>query len=310
MVTHHCPKCLYTTNRKYNLDRHIEMVHKTSKNLVHERTPQLHERTPQLHERAPQLHERTPPMDFCSKENSEKLELAENTCKDCLKQFSSARKLRLHKDHCKKEKLDHICDVCSKRYASMSSLSNHKHRCKGSVLATNASPAENAVNTCSTQNIETQNIVTNNTNCNNNITNNNNNTVNVMLFPKDGDQNFDFAIEHIQDAIMKKFITQSKPEVGFEMFMDMLMEHPANKIVHKTNPNTKYSKIHVGDGKYEFATDTKVMPIVTHHMTTAALAKVNEMKPKPIFAGIRQKAKEFVKYIDEVTLCQMNNGTL
>ena len=307
MSAHQCPKCHYTTNRKYNMIRHIETVHKTEKSDGHFCATDGHFCAKNGHFCASDGHFCAADGHFCAKNHETVSNINGNrenrhVCDKCEKTFTTAKSLKRHSQHnCKQVKLQFTCDKCQEKFASKKTLSAHTryNRCRIVTDDQVGTPCNSAPVHVETQNIETQNInITNNNITNNNITNNN--TVNVLVFPNDIDQDFDFDISHIQDSLMKKYITQSKPQVGFEMFMGKVLKHPANRIAHKTNPNTKYSKVHVGDGKYEYATDAKVMPIVTHHMTTAALQKVNDMKPKPIYAGIRQKASEFIKFIDEV----------
>lgn len=222
------------------------------------------------------------------KSTNEIITLNDLQCKDCLRIYASKYTFDRHLGKCTKIAANFECQKCKDVFASKKSLANHNrlNTCKSKEIAT----------TSNTQNVGQMNV----NNGSIQTQNNNNTTVNLLVFPNDGDDTFDFSLEHIQDAVMKRFINQRRPSVGFEMFIDKILENPTNKIIYKTNPNTKYSKIHKGNNQFEFAADTKVLPVLTHHMTTAALQKVNAMKPKPIFRGIREKAQEFVQYIDEV----------
>ena len=65
------------------------------------------------------------------------------------------------------------------------------------------------------------------------------------------------------------------PKAGFQRFIGSVFEHPENRIVKKTNPNVAYSEIHVGDNEWELAPDREVLPVIAHHMTTAALECLN-----------------------------------
>lgn len=230
---------------------------------------------------------------------SEETQIAKTdlVCKGCQKIFTTKYNLDRHaKDNCQQIPLTIACDNCGQRFRCTQALANHKrmNRCRTNniVNAENQGPTQ-VVNNGT---IETQVV---NANTNNNTINNTNN-INIMVFPKDEMADFDFIVDHIHDALMKKYITQSQPSLGFEMFIDKVLEHPENQIAKKTNLQTKYSKIHTGNGRFEYASDSRVIPIITHHMTTAALQKVNEMRQKPIFNSIRERAKQFVNFIDEV----------
>lgn len=99
---------------------------------------------------------------------------------------------------------------------------------------------------------------------------------------------------------MKEFITHKKPSMGFRRFIGKVFENPRNRIVSKTNPKDKFNKVHVGNGKWEVDTDASIMPIVAHHMTTAALQKMDDMKKRKVLDDIRLKAREFINYIDTI----------
>ena len=56
-----------------------------------------------------------------------------------------------------------------------------------------------------------------------------------------------------------------------------------------------YSRIHVGEGKWILAPDNDVFPLMTHHMTTAALAKVEEFK-----RSLRCMCESFSRYVNSI----------
>ncbi len=96
---------------------------------------------------------------------------------------------------------------------------------------------------------------------------------------------------------MKKCMTAINPHIGFNNFMSAVFDHPNNQIVQKKNPNISYSKVHVGDGQWEFQDDNVVLPTVTHHMTTAAIAKSSEFQESLRF--VCENFLEHVKLINE-----------
>ena len=195
-------------------------------------------------------------------------------CPDCGKQYSRKHTLKEHQQlSCGKDK-GLRCEICNKEFNHRSSRAFHIEKCKRTEAV--ATPA-----------------VTNITNITNNIQNN----ITVLVYPKDGasDIGFDFITSHITDSVMKACINSGKPSIGFNRFMGEVMNNPANRIAHKTNPNTKYSKIHVGNGCWNYELDTEVFPTMTHHMSTAALQKTDEVKGR-----LRVNAQNFIGYIDEV----------
>ena len=87
-----CTLCSYTTQRKYNYDRHINMVHNSS--LV-------------IEEPAP--------------DNKVK-------CPDCYKSFTNIRNLNCHKPICNKKQHPNQCIDCKKIYSDSSSLAFHRKK--------------------------------------------------------------------------------------------------------------------------------------------------------------------------------------
>jgi hypothetical protein len=89
------------------------------------------------------------------------------------------------------------------------------------------------------------------------------------------------------------------PKAGFQRLMGCIFEHPENRIVKKTNPNVSYSEIHVGNNQWELAHDGAVLPKIIHHMTTAALERINTYQ-MPICDGL----KTFVRKVNENDECR------
>ena len=94
---------------------------------------------------------------------------------------------------------------------------------------------------------------------------------------------------------MHKCVTANKAEVGFNRFMKAVLKHSQNQFVQKSNMNINYSKVHTGDGDWELAPDCDVYPLITHHMTTAALAKLEEFK-----TSMRYICDHFRRYVNIV----------
>lgn len=261
MTTHSCSFCDYTTPRWFNLDRHIRTRHVEKGCTTTEKGCTSTENGCTSTEKGCTLnsiHDNGATKSY--------------VCVKCERSFHCDYYLKVHKETCNGVRKNH-CEKCNQQFANKHSLCRHRKVCKGETAISVNAPIVN-------------NITTTN---NNNVTNNNNNnitvvntinspTINVLTFPDDDDGTFDFVTSNITQAIMKKCVSSYKAEVGFNRFMGAILQHPENKFVMKSNPNVNYSKIHVGDGKWILAPDGDVYPIMTHHMTTAAIAKLNEFK--------------------------------
>ena len=191
-----------------------------------------------------------------------------NTCSKCMKTFSRQYYLRIHEEKCDGIRKG-MCKYCKESFKNRSALDRHKKVCKTTVQ----SPCKDATNTT---------IV-------------NNNTVNVLVFPEDDDEVFDFRIDNITQSIMKKCVTSNKPQLGFNKFMSAVLDIMQNRFVRKSNANCGYSSVHRGDGRWELIADAHVYPYIIRYMTTAALAKLEEFKQ-----SLRFMCDNFHRLVDNV----------
>ena len=75
------------------------------------------------------------------------------------------------------------------------------------------------------------------------------------------------------------------------------MQRPENRMIYKKNPNTKHCKIRSED-EWEYVLDEDAFPVLTFHMTCAALEDTHKYKkmskrPKIDIASL-------LKYLDDV----------
>ncbi len=271
MTAHQCSKCNYTTNRIYNLERHTRTCKKSE---LQEKGSNLQEKGSCLQKKGSLLQKKGSFHDHSSQTNIP-------TCQKCNKTFTRNSNLKIHLETCDGTVIG-MCKICKEMFNSKSTLYRHKKICK--------------VKEINNQNEVTQPTIVQNITIINNIDNStNNNIVNLLSFPIEDSSNFDFVTNKITQSMMKKCVTSNKAEVGFNKFMGAVLDHPENKFVMKSNPNVNYSKIHVGDGKWILAPDIDVFPIITHHMTTAALAKLEEFK-----RSLKFMCENFTKYVNTI----------
>ena len=279
-----CPICDCDFSKPYNMRRHMLRYHGyTYEEYIHNNSSNIHNNSNDIHNNSKDIHNNSKDIYNNSNDiynNSNEIEIAtendkEYRCKKCDKCLYAKWYLNKHMEKCKGIRDKHSCEYCHKMFKHEKTRFSHYKICKTKKEIDSKSlvPVTDTPPAVSQQVASTINNVSGIQN------NNTNNIVNILTFPQPGDTNFDFICDQITKATMKALLnTSSTPFIGFNKFIGSVLENPQNRIVHKTNPNSTYSKIHVGDGKWEFAHDDDVFPVITHHMTTAALSKVNEIK--------------------------------
>lgn len=174
-------------------------------------------------------------------------------------------------------------------------LWRHKQKCNAIVPNNKEKCNSPIINNADT-------VIINNNNVNINV------IANILTFPEDNDSNFDFITDRISEEVMKKCVSALKAEIGFNKFMGAILDHPENRMVIKTNPNISYSKVHVGGGKWHLVQDMDVFPALTHHMTVAALAKLEEFKRSMRF--ICNHFKQYVETVNTDDECVQYQNTI
>ena len=278
-----CSLCNYDSNKKFNLDRHIRNVHENNNIII----------TQNVDSDAQNVDSIAQNVDS-DEQNKNILR-----CKCCYKVFVRKYCLDRHSNTCKKIINPLQCELCHVVFSSRSSLAHHRKRCSYTKETTSSvnnlnddkTNGKTIVNANDSSHVDIKNI---NNNVNNNV---NNNIINILNFPEDG-EDFDFIIDKINKSQMKAFITQNKPAIGFNKFANAVWDNPANRCVIKTNANVKYSKVHKGNQEWDLQLDEDVMPLLTHHMTSAALQKVEQFKKD--FKVIYDKMTQFREYVDDI----------
>lgn len=240
-------------------------------------------------------------------------------CTKCNKTFARKWNLTEHSKRCKGviDKLS--CHYCNKIFTHEKSRFKHFKTCKTkkeieSRALSNTSNNDNSDNqnennssSISQQTADTinNNIQQNNTTNNTTNTTNNNTTINnnyVLTFPDNGDNNFEFNIDHITNTIMKNLLKKVQdPYYKFNNFFDKLMDEPSNRIIKKSSPNTSYSQIHKGDGNWELGYDKDIYKTLTHHVTVAAFDKIDNIKKDVKLAKeLYHNLMNFATYVEQV----------
>ncbi len=283
-----CSYCLYTTNRKYNLDRHIGAVHK---NASTSEGQNVNMGGTKCHQGGSEgVQNVIIGGTECHHPENEGVQnviaITGKKCHYCYKVFSCQKSLKRHFSSCQNIENSTVCWKCNKKLSTRQSKSRHIKTCQGLTDTTQESQAiveakpETTVQTnIQTQNVQTQNNIQNQTQ--NNIENQNiTNNVVVYNFPGFCDEDFDFDRDHISHKKLSALWDCSRPEIGFYKYATAILENPKNRYVRKTDAKANHSSIHVGDGEWELALDKDVFPRLTFDMSVSALGAYNDNKQK------------------------------
>lgn len=245
-----CSQCSYTTKRKYNFIRHIQSVHNIQEPVDLQKVDVFYKNVDDDSKNVdvdPQI------VDVFYKNVDVQL----NKCSKCNKCLSTKYYLKKHMENCNNIDNPLQCTECHKVFSSRSGLSHHKKVCKGLplVVPDKANELENIP-------IQANNV---------NIT--------VLTCPQSVEEDFKFNCDNITpDVIMNILKYSNNSFIRFNKFVSKLLENPVNRVIRKTNPKDNHSLIHIGNNKWDYAHDKDMFPIITHHMTTAALDKTIEMQ--------------------------------
>ena len=203
-----CEYCEYTSDRLYNLQRHV--VSKHTQCIV---APQLKVNTPQLKVNTPQL--KVNMGDSC--------EQAPFKCPHCYKTFKKVWCVKRHEPLCKGLQHPHQCHKCLEIFASKQSKYQHVKRCNGKVPHINTTSDNQGVT------IHNNNTTYDKCNVNNGVVNN----ITVVNIRGLGEENMDYITpEYIDKRLMEsngKGIVRTIKDIHFNH------EHPENHNIRKYN---------------------------------------------------------------------------
>lgn len=275
-----CAHCPYTTNRPFNMTRHIQSRHKPVSDHVHKTSDDVYKMSDDLYKTS-ELVYKTSDGVYKTSDDQETENTRRITCEKCQRTFTRPCRYTEHIETCDGVPPGH-CPICKKYFSNRKTLCSHKKACK----------PETALTTCTQAASQIVNIT-----INNNIVNNNsmNVTNNVLSFPDADDGSFTFNTDKISKEHMKTYVTKWKAEIGFANFMKAVWDDPVNRIVRKSSPNVSYSQVHVGNGKWELAPDKDVYPVMTQFMTIAALDQMKRHEK-----NLRHMCDEFSKFVNLV----------
>ncbi len=274
---YNCSKCSYVTNRKFNYERHINMVHDIPLRVSEEDLTKVDTYLSKVDTDLSKVDTYLPKVDTTVLKLDNPI-IQPHKCNTCYKYFSTKYSLKKHISRCNHKEHLNQCIECKNILSSLSALNHHKKYCKGlPLIVSNNKPNINVPeSTTYTNNMIVQQTI--------NIINNNTVNINILPCPLTREESFDFNCENITHTVLKHILQNTNDSsIRFNRFIGKVLENPQNQVIRKTNPKDNHSLIHLGNGKWELAYDKDTLPILTHHMTTAALGKIIEIEKQASF---------------------------
>ena len=329
----YCNLCDIEFSKPYNFRRHLERIHcflledymetinvQEDKNTIYEdkntiyedRDTNYEDKTTNYKDKNTNYKDNTILRDIETKfeESCNLNNINSLVCNNCNKTFARKWNLKEHHKRCKGI-VSLACEYCKKVLSCTKSKNRHLKTCKikkeiDSRALSNKYNDDNSNiqndNNSSSISQQTADTINNNIQQNNTTNNTTINNNYVLTFPDNGDNKFEFNIDHITNTIMKNLLKKVQdPYYKFNNFFDKLMDEPSNRIIKKTSPNTSYSQIHKGDGNWELGYDKDIYKTLTHHVTVAAFDKIDNIKKDVKLAKeLYHNLMNFATYVEQV----------
>jgi len=242
-----CSYCLYKTNKKFNLNRHMVLKHSNNddKNtMVEDKNTMVEDKNTMVEDK------------------NTMVEDIDKKCSKCSKILSSKNYLKKHLIICKGVSNPLECHKCHKILANSSSKCNHLKICKG---------IDNDLVVYNNNLIHSNQIT-----INNNITNTYN--INLVSFDK-FEEKINFDIGHLDIDILYKLTTKHF-DSAFYFFCLKLFENKNNQLIIKTNLKLSHSHIHLGLKVWTKIYDKYIYPIIMTNISETMLLFIDIYKNK------------------------------
>jgi hypothetical protein len=303
MKIYQCSCCEYSTDRKYNIDRHMFVKHIEA--YKNQGTIQAIQKEKNISENGGK---------YIPSTNSP------FTCKKCCKTFTTLRWMKHHDIKCKGVVDSHTCEYCKTIFSNPCNKYRHLKTCKKkkevdqmALVPTNTAKSAGTVpgseNGCLVNNI-TNNFETQNNN-NTNIQNQQNNNVNIIVFnPND----MQFLTDHIDIEKITKMIARDtrrpeerqEPRAIISTYGRDLLGRPENKCIQKKNLRANYAKVHMGKNKWKSMLDQDVYPKLACNIANtfqSFLHSCTDDVKTNIRLYVRERMIPFLDYMAEQGYC-------
>lgn len=299
IITHECTLCPYTTSRRYNLERHMSVVHNcnnmTCTAKVAQDTTKVAMNATKVAMKATKVAQETTKVAHHNLVAELVIENDESKykCSGCNKVFTRKCRCVKHFTNCKLVINPLECNICNIECISKYALSRHKKTCikkKEAITDLSIPSSETSGPNAVFHTIGEHNTISN--------TQTQNNTINILAFPNGmQDENFAFVKDHITPAIFAS-IMKKKPEQAFANYIGTLMEKEENRMIKKNSPNVNYCTVHTGENQWDLILDNDAIPVLAHHVTRSSFEDI--LKNKKKLNELQVDIEKLRKYIDDI----------
>ena len=288
-----CAHCSYTTNRTYNLNRHILTKHSSAYTMLLQDTNKeqfinnmeqfinIKEQNINIEEQNINIEEQYINIDNqninieksieeASEDGTETQGTKEYKCETCYKYFGYLKTLKRHTSVCKKIQHPHECINCHKQFACSSSLCVHRKGCISTALIpasiTNEPiPKQNNI-TAHTIDTLNNNIIQNQQNIEQqqNIENQN---ITINVFPSSFQSDFNIDTSHFDEATLKQKLKYQSLYEAVGTSLRLVLENRDNLPVKKKSIKSNYSYVHLGEDKWEMRKDKEIYGMISFHIS-------------------------------------------
>lgn len=257
-----CTHCTYTSNRKYNLERHIALVHETETRAVANDSMSL--QNPQAN--SMDSHSVQPPT----------------MCTKCKRSFSNEFSRKRHETICKGVANPLECHLCHMVFNLASSKCMHLKKCRLRNITTDPQQPSEMDTVSSPSNMNTNTTINNNTT--NNITHIHGNQENInnnyIVFNICSSDPIPFEHNQLDNAeLLRRIFTNAEFFDALYEFSDKLLTQPQNNIFRKENLARNVSKVLV-DSEYRVVPDEQIYYKIARGVSSSALVLTDKHKKK------------------------------
>ena len=272
----HCSMCTYSTDRQYNLTRHMVSKHEKRSETL-QKSPESLQKSPESLQNSLLSLQKSPESlqnSLCIRD-----EMWCHSCQFCKQNFTRKDNLLVHMKRCRGAPVLE-CKWCGRMFKTAKLRWNHETNCS-CTSSTEQEPDSDPLQVPQSKHTRPQQSQSgfcaqtnhinhaNTVNIQNNVTNN---TINLVAFPTEGV--FDgriFCIPRKDESVfykkLKEAVRNNNTPLAIEKAILALLDVSENRILRKADLKNPYTYVHTGEGQWEPHLDKRIYPKVIHQAT-------------------------------------------